>query len=254
MDIALILSRIRPNALWRMSNSYENLVNTWEDTKQKCPTQEELSAEWEVIQNESIIKYCYYNNGILFKNVDGNYVAKKGEILFISTPTPSELTSAFPSVAGTITHTITTAPVAGDTVTIQGVTLTSPSDAAGIATALNSNTEFATYYTASASGSKITVTEKIAGNLKTPTAATYTGTVVISSSKPTSSVYGYKNAMIAQQLVALNSTYVNKMYPIERGLVTAYANKNTDTVTALESTLATIQSEYKTKAQAIIDG
>lgn len=46
MDIALVLDKIRPNAAWRMADTYENLQATWEDAKQKLPTLEELETAW----------------------------------------------------------------------------------------------------------------------------------------------------------------------------------------------------------------
>lgn len=53
MDIAAVLDKIRPGAAWRMSDTYENLVSTWED-EQTCPTMEELKTSWEAIQKNAI--------------------------------------------------------------------------------------------------------------------------------------------------------------------------------------------------------
>ncbi len=50
MDIALVLDKIRPGAAWRMSNTYENLVATWEDTEQTLPTWEEIETAWAEMQ------------------------------------------------------------------------------------------------------------------------------------------------------------------------------------------------------------
>ncbi|WP_312523560.1 hypothetical protein [Anaerospora sp.] len=50
MDIALVLDKIRPGAAWRMSDTYFNLVATWEDAQQTCPTEAEIEAVWEEIQ------------------------------------------------------------------------------------------------------------------------------------------------------------------------------------------------------------
>lgn len=45
-DIALILDSIRPGAKWRRAGTYQELVDTWEDTEQTLPTwQEILDAE-----------------------------------------------------------------------------------------------------------------------------------------------------------------------------------------------------------------
>ena len=52
MDIALVLSKIRPNAKWRMADTYEQLQKTWEDEKQKIPTIEELETAWDKILEE----------------------------------------------------------------------------------------------------------------------------------------------------------------------------------------------------------
>lgn len=50
IDIALVLDKIRPRASWRMSDTYENLKNTWEDTKQTLPTEKEIEDAWAEIQ------------------------------------------------------------------------------------------------------------------------------------------------------------------------------------------------------------
>jgi hypothetical protein len=52
MDIALVLDKIRPGAAWRMCDTYENLVATWEDPVQICPTLEELETAWVIIQQD----------------------------------------------------------------------------------------------------------------------------------------------------------------------------------------------------------
>ena len=54
MDIALILDKIRPNAKWRMADTYEHLQKTWEDEEQKIPTIEELEQAWnEILEEQS---------------------------------------------------------------------------------------------------------------------------------------------------------------------------------------------------------
>lgn len=50
IDIALVLDKIRPRAAWRMADTYENLKNTWEDTKQILPTEEEIKTAWAELQ------------------------------------------------------------------------------------------------------------------------------------------------------------------------------------------------------------
>lgn len=53
MDIAAVLIRIRPGAAWRMSDTYENLAATWEDTEQSLPTEQELQVAWAEMQAEA---------------------------------------------------------------------------------------------------------------------------------------------------------------------------------------------------------
>ena len=54
MDIALVLSKIRPNAKWRMADTYAHLQKTWEDEEQKIPTIEELEQAWnEILEEQS---------------------------------------------------------------------------------------------------------------------------------------------------------------------------------------------------------
>jgi len=96
------------------------------------------------------------------------------------------------AIAGSRAFTVTTNGAAStDTVTIGGVTLTAGTDytvganvsatATAIAAALNKKSNFSAIYSASASGAVITVTEEDAGGSNTPAAATYTGTIVLSS-------------------------------------------------------------------------
>ena len=50
IDIAVVLDRIRPRAAWRIADTYENLVATWEDIEQTLPTSEEVEAAWAEMQ------------------------------------------------------------------------------------------------------------------------------------------------------------------------------------------------------------
>jgi hypothetical protein len=50
VDLGIALDKIRPGAKYRAYDTYENLVNTWED-ETPCPTLEELEAEWNNIIN-----------------------------------------------------------------------------------------------------------------------------------------------------------------------------------------------------------
>ncbi|WP_196607417.1 hypothetical protein [Pectinatus frisingensis] len=221
-------------------------------------------------------KYCASNYGLTVTSVSDTYVAETGEILFSSTPTVAQLTTAFPSTAGTCTYTVTANSVAGDTITFANIILTNSitltstasttdandyavgSDIAttikNIVTALQANTLISQYFTVTYTATTFTLTEKVAGNKNTPVVASTTGSIGVSTGSITTSVYGYKNALIAQQLVTLNAQYVNKNYPVERGLVTAYAKNNTSTVTSLNAKLTALNNEFNTKAQAIING
>ena len=54
MDIALVLDKIRPQAKWRMSDTYTHLQKTWEDEEQVIPTIEELEQAWnEILEEQS---------------------------------------------------------------------------------------------------------------------------------------------------------------------------------------------------------
>lgn len=53
MDIALVLDKIRPGAAWLLADTYDNLVATWQDSTQRCPTLEEIETAWAVMQSEA---------------------------------------------------------------------------------------------------------------------------------------------------------------------------------------------------------
>ena len=109
-------------------------------------------------------------------------------------------------VAGARTYPITTNAVAGDTVTINGVTFTAVEADAGddefipgvdatatgtvLKTALNANAIISALYTATDASGTVTLTEKVVGGLNNPTAATKTGTIVIDAGTATASVSG----------------------------------------------------------------
>lgn len=106
-----------------------------------------------------------------------------------------------PAVAGSNTYTISTNFVAGDTVTFGGVVFTctastqdatnfalgadTATSATNLATAINANSSINNIYTASASGSVITVTEKNAGVGSTPYYMSVTGTGKITAGTAT---------------------------------------------------------------------
>jgi len=109
-------------------------------------------------------------------------------------------------VAGARTYPITTNAVAGDTVTINGVTFTAVEADAGddefipgvdatatgtvLKTALNANAIISALYTATDASGTVTLTEKVVGGLNNPTAAAVTGTIVIGAGALTASVSG----------------------------------------------------------------
>lgn len=108
-----------------------------------------------------------------------------------------------PAVAGSNTYTISTNFAAGDTVTFGGVTFActastqdannfalgsdTATSAANLATALNANTTLNATYTATVSGSVITLKEKVAGGGNTPDVMTVVGTGVLTTGNATES-------------------------------------------------------------------
>ena len=107
------------------------------------------------------------------------------------------------AVAGSRTYPITTNAVAGDTVIINSVAFTAVASGAtgnqfnigvdttvtatNLTSVLNANTTISTLYIAMSSTNIISLTEKIAGGGNTPTTATVTGIVVITSGTVTNS-------------------------------------------------------------------
>lgn len=98
------------------------------------------------------------------------------------------------TIAGERTYTVTTNAEAGDTVTLEGITLTEGTDftlgenisdtVMAIVDALKQNTTFNALYNVVATGVSFTVTEKTAGQGYTPGEATTTGVIVIESGEP----------------------------------------------------------------------
>jgi hypothetical protein len=108
------------------------------------------------------------------------------------------------TVAGSRTYPITTNTVAGDTITINGITFTAVASGAtgnqfnigatttitttNLTTTLNANTTINTLYTATSSANTLILTEKMVGGGNTPSTATKTGTIVIGAGTVTTSV------------------------------------------------------------------
>ena len=183
--------------------------------------------------------YFASDYGMTVTSAMSNAATPTGAVKFTSAPTTAQLESAFPSIAGSRTYTLTTNPVAGDTITICGIALTAGTNfsigadcdvtAANLNTALNSNKDFSVTYGGISGNNTITITEKIPGNQNNPATASYTGTMVVSSGALTSSVWGYKTAYINQQLTALMAAYTPQMEQIIRANSTPHYLKDSFT-------------------------
>lgn len=146
----------------------------------------------------------------------------------------TRLTSA-PSAAqaGARTYTVTTNAVAADTLVIDTVTLTATASTTNatqfaigatiadtvtnIKSAITANSTLSARYTVSGTGAAFTLTETVAGAGHTPSAATYTGTIVVSSGTATTSVAGIT---------------AGQFYVTDAGAVTVSTALNATTVTA----------------------
>lgn len=138
------------------------------------------------------------------------------------------------AVAGSRAYTITTNAVADDTVQINWVTFTAVASGAkdnqfnvgadttqaavNLAYALNQNIDISDIYEAVANSNVITLIEKNPGNDNTPTEATTTGTIVITSGTAVSSVAGIADLpalpsgglMLGSIIVPANTTVISK--------------------------------------------
>ena len=198
-------------------------------------------------------KYCYYNYGNSFKLVDDTYTAKIGEKVFKNSYSDAQLKIAFPATAGSITYTVETNAVAGDTVTICGNKLTAGTDfevgtdtkitAANITNAFKSS-----IYKAVCTGNTITVSEIIYGDDNIPTNASFTGTIVISNSEVINSVKGYSTVKFYIDLDNLTTAYSEQQEQLARAfyLLTADGNDTTENrqeLADLKSWLASSKEE-----------
>lgn len=50
MDIPAILDYIRPNAKWRVAETYEDLVRTWGEDPESLPTRQEIEDAWPTVK------------------------------------------------------------------------------------------------------------------------------------------------------------------------------------------------------------
>ena len=143
-------------------------------------------------------------------------------------------------VAGAMTYTVTTNFVAGDTLTVEGVTLTATASTtnstqfaigatialtvANIATALGSNTTITGTYTVSSSSATFTLTETTAGGGTTPNAATYSGTGVVTSGTATYDV-SVADAAVTSQNNFIDGNMVNALYSTANAIYLATGDK-----------------------------
>ncbi len=52
IDYAAVLAKIRPGAAWRMSATYQQVVDTWGDKVQTVPTEQEMIDAWPGVQED----------------------------------------------------------------------------------------------------------------------------------------------------------------------------------------------------------
>lgn len=152
-----------------------------------------------------------------------------------------------PAVAGSNTYTISTNFVAGDTVTFGGVVFTcttstqdatnfalgadTATSATNLATALNANSSINAIYTASTSGSVITITEKDAGNGNTPGAMTTSGTGVVTAGTAVSSAAAFSTALGLTEAVIKVGEIAIKAGTVMGSITASYSHYKNTTIT-----------------------
>ena len=263
MDIALVLDKIRPSSKWRMCSTYEQLVSTWGDATQSCPTESELEAEWAIIQNKSIVKYCFLNYGLGSKEVDGNYTAATGEVVFTSVPTESQLKSSFPTIASTRTFTVTANATSGDTITMFSTTVTLGTDISVGTTIADTVTNLVNYmnaqerllgnYRLTSSGDTFTLTERFAGGGLDIPVPTTTGTIVISAGKLTESVWGYTTQVKHNAKIALEESAETIREEYRKNYIGAMAAGNTTLASSILTDISSLNASLYTAMQKIND-
>lgn len=152
-----------------------------------------------------------------------------------------------PAVAGSNTYTISMNFAAGDTVTFGGVTFTCTSStqdatnfvlgadtatsATNLATALNANSSINAIYTASTSGSVVTITEKSAGGGNTPGAMTTTGTgTVVAGTAVTSTAAASSAPTLTDSVIKVGEIAI-KAGATSGTLITTHNHYKTATIT-----------------------
>lgn len=76
IDIPLVLDKIRPKAVWRMADTYDNLKATWDDSAQTLPTESEIEAAWKEIQSPRVP-----TKSEELAELDAEYQPQRGELL-----------------------------------------------------------------------------------------------------------------------------------------------------------------------------
>jgi hypothetical protein len=184
----------------------------------ECP--EEVEQGWQYVNGVFSIRTQSYviRNGIYMYDY-----YQSGDTVVTERPTATNTYTSYewgtiPAIAGKRSYAITTNFVAGDTLTLCGVTLTLGTDVIGqdtattatnLQTVLSANTTINALYAVTVADTTITLTEITAGGENAPSEATTTGTGVIANGTATTSTpqtTGWK-IDLATSLDALNSSY-----------------------------------------------
>lgn len=152
-----------------------------------------------------------------------------------------------PAVAGSNTYTISTNFAAGDTVTFGGVVFTctastqdatnfalgadTATSATNLAAALNANSSINAIYTASTSGSVVTITEKSAGGGNTPGAMMTSGTGVVTAGSSVSSTTAFSTAPELMEAVIKVGEISIKAGTVVGSLTASYSHYKNTTIT-----------------------
>jgi hypothetical protein len=199
-----------------------------------------------------------------------------GDTVVTERPTsPNTYTSyewgTIPAIAGKRSYTITTNFVAGDTLTLCGVTLTLGTDVIGqdtattatnLQTVLSANTTINALYAVTVADTTITLTEIIAGGGNTPSEATTTGSGVITSGTAitsTAETTGWK-IDLANSLDTLNTSYSpakSEIHKQHSGVILAIwltSEQITTAENSLKIEYKTIHDELILKQEALKNG
>lgn len=152
-----------------------------------------------------------------------------------------------PAVAGSNTYTISTNFAAGDTVTFGGVVFTctastqdatnfalgadTATSATNLAAALNANSSINAIYTASTSGSVVTITEKSAGGGNTPGAMMTSGTGVVTAGSAVSSTTAFSTVPGLMEAVIKVGEIDIKAGAVTGAITSSYNHYKTATIT-----------------------